>query len=832
MNKLWIICITLFLFNCAQAQTKTILLNDNWSFTNDSIKCTYAATVPGNIHTDLLSHKLIPNPYESTNENKVKWVENQDWQYNCKFIINEKDLSNNNVDLNFEGLDTYASIYINDNLLSETDNMFREWSFNIKPYIKIGSNNLKIVFKSAVKYALSKEKKLNYTLPGDEKVFTRKAQYQYGWDWGPRLVTCGIYKPVSIRLWNNTNIRSTRFFLKSINDSVANCEFITHISNSKKQSVCLNLSYSLNNTKTKYQKQYNLTLEEGENNDTLLLQIKQPKKWWPNGEGEQNLYTVSLSMPNSNSYDFKIGLRTVELVRDKDSIGESFYFKINGRSVFMKGANYIPEDNFIARTPSKKTKELLALVKNARMNMLRVWGGGNYPSTEFLNACDELGLLVWQDMMFACAMYPGDSGFIQTTREEIKQQITRMQHHACIALWCGNNEVDEGWHNWGWQKQYNYSKNDSAEIWNNYKNLFHKIIPELITTYDDKRVYHPSSPTFGWGKKQSLHFGDSHYWGVWWGMQPFEIYNEKIGRFMSEYGFQSLPNLNTLKTVCSDSDLSLNSDCIHAHQKHPTGFQTIQTYLERDYKTPTTFDKYIYISQLLQRDGMSTAIEAHRRGTPYCMGTLFWQLNDCWPVSSWSAIDYNNEPKAFYYDLKRLFNSQLISVIKHDSVCIVSLINNSAQITKGLFILQIKTYDGNILYNKTLPVIITPNTSNTIISLKQTELENIDLTKSYIHLEYQTKQETISKNYHLSKPKEMQLKKPSIKFKYDVKQSCLVVTSDTYVKDLCLFSSDSNFKPINNYIDIEAGKTVKIKMISTKTPISAVQYISLFEAQN
>lgn len=832
MNKVWTLFIFYLLINCAQAQTKIILLNDNWSFTNDSIKCTYSATVPGSIHTDLLSHKLIPDPYESTNEAKVKWVENQDWQYNCKFTISEKDLSYEFIELNFEGLDTYTSIYINDKIISETNNMFREWQFNIKPHLKVGNNSIKIIFKSAVKYALNESRKINYTLPGDEKVFTRKAQYQFGWDWGPRLVTCGIYKPVSIKLWNNATIRSTRFFLKSINDSIANCLFITHISCSKKQSASIGITYTLNNTKIKHHKQYNLTLKEGENTDTLLLQIKHPKRWWPNGEGEQNLYTVNLALSNNNPYNFKIGLRTVELIKDKDSIGESFYFKINGRPVFMKGANYIPEDNFISRTPFKKTKELLVLAKNARMNMLRVWGGGNYPSTEFLNTCDELGLLVWQDMMFACAMYPGDTSFINTTKEEIKQQITRMQHHACVALWCGNNEIDEGWHNWGWQKQYNYTKIDSTEIWNNYKNLFHKLIPELITTYDYNRAYHPSSPTFGWGRKQSLSAGDSHYWGVWWGMQPFDIYNEKIGRFMSEYGFQSLPNLSTFKTVCSDTELTLNSKCIQAHQKHPTGFQTIQTYLERDYKTPTEFNKYIYISQLLQRDGMSTAIEAHRRATPYCMGTLFWQLNDCWPVSSWSSVDYGNKPKAFFYELNRLFNPLLISVIKKDSAYTVSLINNSTHISKGKFLVQIKTYDGEILYNKTLPVTITQNTSNTIVSLNPTELKNIDFTKSYIHLEYQTKQETISKNYHLSKAKDIRLKKPVITFKYDIKQSCLLVTSNTYVKDLFLFSSDSGFKPLNNYVDIEAGETVKIKMISTKTPISVVQYISLFEAQN
>ncbi|UPT69479.1 MAG: hypothetical protein M0D53_09800 [Flavobacterium sp. JAD_PAG50586_2] len=380
-------------------------------------------------------------------------------------------------------------------------------------------------------------------MPGDEKVFTRKAQYHYGWDWGPRFVTSGIWKKVSLQFWNKAHITNVK--CNQLSAEKGELQFVTEIQSTVQGKFQLRI-----NDKTKV-----INLKKGINRIVIPYTIENPKLWWPNGLGSPHLYPFQINLLQNtvslSKKELRIGLRTIELIQEKDEMGKSFYFKVNGEPVFMKGANYIPPDSFLPRATDSVYKSIVKKAKNANMNMLRVWGGGVYADDAFYNECDENGILVWQDFMFACAMYPGNDDYVNNVKNEVIDNVNRLQNHPSIALWCGNNEIDEGWHNWGWQKQYKYSAQDSAKIWNDYQKLFHQLIPKTLDSLfsKDKNRYWPSSPSIGWGKKESLTQGDSHYWGVWWGKEPFDVYEKKVGRFMSEYGFQGMPALETLQSV-------------------------------------------------------------------------------------------------------------------------------------------------------------------------------------------------------------------------------------------------------------------------------------------
>jgi beta-mannosidase len=413
------------------------------------------ATVPGTVHTDLLNNRLMTDPFYGSNEKAVQWYCEQSWEYYTKFTCSADVLERQNAELIFEGLDTYAKVFLNDSLILVADNMFRTWKVNCKKYLRAGSNDLKILFESAVKKGTEAASRLPYTLPGDEKVFTRKAQYQYGWDWGPRLVTNGIWRSVTLTAWDDFQINNVHILQNLLTDSVVQLTFNVEVNCSTKDDYTFSIqqeSHEIRNT-------FHLT--PGKQTVELNYEIKNPKLWWPNGLGSANLYSFSCSVSSKNKVrDSRIvttGIRTIELFQQPDSIGNSFYFKVNGTPAFMKGANWIPPDNLLPRVTKEKYRFLLSKAKGANINMLRVWGGGVYEDNYFYDLCDSLGILVWQDFMFACAMYPGDSVFTQNVISEAKDNIIRLRNHPCIALWCGNNEIDEGWHNWGWQKQYKFS---------------------------------------------------------------------------------------------------------------------------------------------------------------------------------------------------------------------------------------------------------------------------------------------------------------------------------------------------------------------------------------
>jgi beta-mannosidase len=828
MNKVifkYILVFLLPLFALAQT-TERNLASEQWGFRKKSEQNWLSVTIPGTVHTDLFNNKVISDPFFGDNEKQLQWIENEDWEYETTFSLSKKEMSRQNIELQFDGLDTYAKVFLNDKLILEADNMFRTWRIDVKNQLKIGVNQLRIVFESAVKKGKEEAKKLSYTLPGDEKVFTRKAQYQYGWDWGPRFVTAGIWKGVKLNFWSSAEISNVKYVQKSLSDDLAELEFIAEIrcnANGKFQ-------LKINNQSKVIQ------LQKGKNNVAVQYQIKKPRRWWSNGLGEAYLYPFSISLSRKKAVldkkELRIGLRTIELIQEKDGFGKSFYFKVNGVPVFMKGANYIPPDSFLPRAKESVYERLVKNAVDANMNMLRVWGGGVYADDAFYSECDKNGILVWQDFMFACAMYPGDTHFIDNVKNEVIDNVNRLQNHPSIALWCGNNENDEGWKNWGWQKQYHYSQSDSTKIWNGYKNLFHEVIPQTLDSLlsKDKNRYWPSSPSIGWGKKESLLEGDSHYWGVWWGMEPFEIYKQKVGRFMSEYGFQGMPSLETFKKFANQEDLNFASEAIKSHQKHPTGYQTIQTYMERDYKIPAKFEDYIYVSQLLQAEGMKTAIEAHRRVRPYCMGSLFWQLNDCWPVTSWSGVDYYGNWKAFQYQVKRSFDPILVSINEEENQYKVYVVNDESTSKKGKLELQLIDFGGKVLWSASSAIKMEENSGKVYFFIDKKEFKDFN-TKQTVFSARLILSDLEEKKalFYFEKPKNLEMKKPNVTYKY-IDNETIEVSSDVLAKNVFLSSENTFFK--DNYFDLLPKEIKKIKMdIKGKFPNKEINVKSLFEVQ-
>ncbi|MFH0892801.1 MAG: glycoside hydrolase family 2 protein [Bacteroidota bacterium] len=687
---------------------------DNFSFCKSGTKEWYPAKVPGTVHTDLYKNNLISDPFYSNNEEQLQWIEKDDWIYKTRFYLSPEVLKRDRIELVFDGLDTYTQIKFNGKKIGTTNNMFVQWVFDVKQFAK-DSNTLEILFYSPTEYALSLFSQSKYVLPagndrGDPKtsVYTRKAPYQYGWDWGPRFVTSGIWRPAYIRSWNLARISDVYFLRGEVNADEA--VFTAQMETESLADATATITILVNG---QFATSKETEFRKGLNKEDLEFRIFKPVLWWPNGMGKQQLYTVQCVIEVANRKDTltkRIAVRDIQFINTRDMDGTSFYFKVNGIPVFMKGANHVPLNHFTTEVTDEKYRQTIKMATDVNMNMLRVWGGGIYENDIFYDLCDENGILVWQDFMFAGSLYPWDAAFMDNVKAEAEYNVRRLRNHACLALWCGNNEIEEGWNHWGWQRQYSYSPEDTAAIWNGYKLLFRKLLPDIENKLDTQSAYWPSSPQYGWGNKESYRSGDSHYWGVWWGNEPFENYKEKTGRFASEYGFQAMPELNTFLSFTGIDQLSLDSAGVKNHQKHPTGYKTILSYMKQYLAEPVNFREMIYLSQLLQAEGMRIAIESHRNSKPICMGSLFWQLSDTWPVTSWSCFDYNLKPKAFYYQLKELFAPVLLSATLMKDNMVVTINSELQRRILAKLIIKLYNFDGKLIGKDEKTIHILPNT--------------------------------------------------------------------------------------------------------------------------
>ncbi|MCX6307054.1 MAG: glycoside hydrolase family 2 protein [Bacteroidetes bacterium] len=798
----------------------TFDLDGAWKFRRAGTKDWFPARVPGTVHLDLMRNNMIPDPYLQDNESKLQWIGEVGWEYTKTFQYDEKNFAWRHIDLVMKGLDTYANVYLNDSLVLVADNMFREWYADIKQSLHVGPNTLRIQFPAVVPENKARYARLAYKLPGDEKVVCRKAAYHFGWDWGPSLVTSGIWRPVYIREWDAVNVLGVQFITKKLTDSVANLAAQFTLFSELGDSADIRLF--LDSTEILRQ---SVILNKGPNVVRGDFSVKNPKRWWPNGMGYPFLYNfgyeVYFNGILAGKGSQKIGLRTIELVQDKDTSGRSFYFKVNNVPVFVKGANYIPQDNFVPRVKDSAYRALVSDAKKANMNMLRVWGGGIYENDIFYDLCDENGIMVWQDFMFANSMYPGDKEFLDNVRDEAIQNIVRLRRHPCIALWCGNNEIDEGWKNWGWQKQYGYTPSDSASIYRTYRTIFNLILPNNVKRFDSARAYIPSSPLYGWGHAESLTEGDSHYWGVWWGKEPFLNYEKKVGRFMSEYGFQGFPDYSTIKKFTAPEDRVQGSAVMKAHQKHAVGYETIDEYLLRDYRKPKDLESYGYVSQLLQARGVVSAIEAHRRAKPYCMGTLYWQLNDCWPVVSWSSRDYYGKKKALQYAIPSAYDQILISPVIEDGHIKVYITTDDPKFNRAIMTVKVLDFAGTLYSDEGFTVDIPENSSLVYYDTLQSALlgklnpKEVMLLVTFKSLGIMGTQ--VKNTLYFVSPKDLELPVPTIEKKvtatptgYNIHLSC-----DKLVKNLYLSTSvKGEFS--DNYFDMLPGESIDVQFTTPK----------------
>lgn len=805
-------------------------LHSDWKLLNPLSNQLITAEVPGTVHTDLLSAGLIPDPFFGTNEDSVQWITEQRWVYQTNFQPHSQLLKYDQLELVFDGLDTYAHVFLNDSLLLETDNMFRQWQIDIKPWILKGENQLRIEFHPADSINRLKRKQTPFALP-EERARTRKAPYQFGWDWGPTFPTMGIWKPVKLVGWNNVKIHSYAIHQQAVDSLLADLLLDVEIESQGKRAYKLQLLHK----GRKYIDQV-IQLHEGVNQLQLPFRILNPELWWPNGMGDQHLYSFDIKiLDGSNIRDeasLVTGFRQIALITEADSFGESFYFEVNGRPVFMKGANYIPEDNFLNRTSRSQTLKLLQDAAAVNMNMIRVWGGGVYPEDYFYEIADSLGLLIWQDFMFACTMYPVDDEFMENVKVEATQQIKCIRKHPSVALWCGNNEVDEGFHNWGWQQSLGWTEADSAALWQGYLKLFEHLLPELVSKYDPNRPYWPSSPSTGWGRPESLLWGDVHYWGVWWGEEPFEMYEEKVGRFNSEYGFQAMPNMATIEAFTHPQDRYIGSAVLESHQKHPRGTRLIDDYMRRDFPVPENFEAYVYVSQLVQAYGIVKAIEAHRRAMPVSMGTLYWQLNDCWPVTSWSSIDYYGRWKALHYHLKQAYATLLISTKTRNNYLDIHLISNKMQSLQGRLEIDLITFEGDVLFAFTEPTRFPAGSASSVKTLDIHELlSGVDPARCVLRIRFAQGLHVMAEQLHyFEKPAGLALPESDLNLRTSFDETGLTLTLQTNVliKNLMLESNDLDGFFEDNFFDMQPGSQLSVRFIpSGNIPTEEIRFSSL-----
>ena len=733
-----LLLLLLFAFmGCQQAESQNVIeqsLNQGWTLTGDTLSIKMQVDVPSVVQQSLYENGLIPHPYLGTVENELLWISDHVWDYALRFDVDEGLLEKEVVELVFEGLDTYADISLNGYELISTDNQFREWKVDVKRYLKEKDNLLEVHFTGYDSVMTDLYEQVLPILP-EKYAVSRKAPYQHGWDWAPKYKNVGIWKPVKLMAWNEARLETANV--------------VTRIADTERAMLLLNLLVD-NATDGEYEvvvstdsttlSNTSFNMSKGRRQKVFPVFIENPQLWWPNEMGEQPLYDFEVVLKKGDrvldTKKIKTGIKTFEMVDEPDSIGRAFYFKVNGVPMYAKGANYVPEEMIETWINADNTLKLLRMAKDAHFNMLRVWGGGIYPSDDFFNICDSLGILVWQDFMYAGTMYPGDVTFLDNARIEAEEQIRRLASHPSLALWCGGNEISEGYYNWGWQKSLGWSEEDDQAIKEGYDQLFKGILPWAVEIYDGTRPYWPSSPSKGWGRPESLTEGDVHYWGVWWGEQPYEMYREKVGRFNSEYGYQSYPDYSTLQKIAQGKPLNKDAKVIEAHQKHPRGTRQIDDFIKRYYPNvrPKDFEEYVHLSQLSQAYGMEIAIEAHRTAKPYNMGTLYWQLNDAWPVTSWSSIDYYGNPKVFFERLKTLYAPVLLSLDRKDyGVFITSDLMRSIDGTLSVTVCDLEKHP---LFEQKVKVEMDANENRkyTVEGLGD-YLRNADLQKVYVKLQ-------------------------------------------------------------------------------------------------
>ena len=811
-------------------------LHDNWKMKKLPGGAYLPAKVPGSIYSDLLQNKQMEDPYWRDNEDKAFILLESNFEYRTEFSVSQKFLNMDKVLLRCEGLDTLTDITLNNVPVAHTDNMHRIWEFDVTNILKKDKNDLKIVFNSPIKFLAEAHKKIKVdgsqdALDGFPQL--RKAHCMFGWDWGPRLPDAGIWRDISLVGIYMASIDSVYIRQKHKKDSVEldiSAEISSVVDRPKKTAPNKKADYSwkLEITDPKGRKREfdkpKLSGIEGQR-----ITIENPQLWQPNGFGSQPLYTVRLSLlsPNGKELDCwerRIGLRTMTVRRQKDKWGESFAIEVNGVSIFAMGADYIPEDNILSRANPKRTRRLLEQCLAANFNSIRVWGGGHYPPDYFYDICDELGLVVWQDFMFCCAVYDLTDEFDKNIRAELADNIKRLRHHASLGLWCGNNEMEMFVDQMMWVSTLKQKAD--------YIKMYEYIFPQILKELDPETFYWPASPSSGgsFDVPNDPNRGDVHYWDVWHGNKPFTEYRKFFFRYLSEFGFQSFPSLKTVESYTLPEDRNVFSYVMERHQRNNAANGKILNYMYQTFLYPNNFDTLLFASQLLQAEAIKYGVEHFRRNRGRCMGAIYWQLNDCWPVASWSSIDYFFRWKALHYYAKRFFQPLMISC--HEEGILsqnpnanhqpqlkaaieksfrLSVANETNEEKKLTVKWEIRDKKAKVLKEKTIPVKVPALSS---LWLDKIEVPDIALEDEYLSYHLYDGNNIISEGTVIfSLPKFFHWEDP--KLSYKIAGDIISVKAAAYAKSVEIQNRNQDLVLSDNYFDMNAGEK-KVKILSGK----------------
>ena len=779
---------------------------------------------PCTMYSVLYDHGKIPDPFYGTNERELQYLAEKDCVFESVFSAPPALLTREHIELVFHGLDTICHIYLNGTLLGKVKNMHREYVYEVKPLLTAGGNTLRLEFKSPRRYfAQQQHKHYLYmndgdTLPGAAHL--RKAMYQSGWDWGPTLPDMGIFRGVELKGWNVDRFDGVAVRQHHENGSVsveldvttkchAGCEIYADFDGKR------------------------VLLKNGHG----IIQVDNPKLWWARGYGDQPLYDLDVELVCGGEVidrcHKQLGLRTltVSTEPDADGKGSEFCFVLNGVKIFSMGANLVPMDNLLSRITDQRWETIVRQAVDANFNTLRVWGGGYYPDSRFYELCDQYGLLVWQDFMFACTTYPHDPAFLRRVEAEAEYNIHRLRNHASLAMWCGNNEIYEGIRYWGWEEKY--SSEVYQQMQEGYDVLFRQLLPQKVKEFDPGRFYLEGSPLeANWGRPESWKVGDSHNWGTWYGQKPFESLDKEIPRFMSEYGFQAFPEMKTIRTFASPEDYELESPVMNAHQKSTIGNALIKKTMSLYYPVPEKFEDLVYVGLVLQGHGMRRGMVAHRRNRPYCMGSLPWQLNDSWPVVSWSAIDYYGNWKAMQYHTRRAFAPVLVDAIRQGDKLRFYVLSDCLQTENVTLHLALTDFQGRVMRRHRVEGMLPVNASEVFFEEDwQKAFEGCDTTASFIRMTLRGadgKKVLSDEVFYPVYPKEQRLPRAEIACRKVKKGGVVELTlkSRVLARDVFVEVPLQGARFSDNFFDLLPGETKRITVSSADgSPLEDVSVV-------
>ena len=793
-------------------------LNGQWRFRQHKTTEWLPATVPGGVHTDLLALGKIPDPFVADNEKKVQWIGESDWEYRYAFDAAPELLKEARQFLVCDGLDTLAEVSLNGKLLGKANNMYRQWKWDVSGKLKAGKNEVRILFRAPLTFIRTRQQERPLAAGGDIPggPHLRKAPCHWGWDWGPKLPTIGVWKDIRLEGYTAAKLADVHIRQSHENNKVTvSAEIMAEQWQSSKLQAVMKITAPDGKTLTVQAE----PSRREDNSSFIILQssIKNPEYWWPNGYGKQPLYQVEVTLQQGKTLldrqRFQVGLRTLELRREPDQWGESFTFIVNNVPLFAKGADWIPADSFPTRITDAHLEFLIKSAAEAHMNMLRVWGGGLYEEERFYDLCDRYGILVWQDFTFACGIYPEDDEFAENVRMEAQDNVRRLRHRASLALWCGNNEMEQGWSSWGWDKP---TEPDRQQLKAGYDRMFHHLLPEVVAAADPDRVYWPSSASSGipFADPNGMQRGDMHYWEVWHGRKPFTAYRSQFPRFMSEFGFQSLPPYKTVQAFAAPADQNMTSYVMEHHQRSGSGNGLIIGQMTDVFRVPKDFQSLVYLSMVLQAEGIRNGVEHWRRNRERVSGTLIWQLNDCWPVISWSSLDYYGRWKALHYAAKRFYAPLLLSVEDTATQMNVHVTSDLTGPWAGTLRWRLEALDGKVVMSGEQKVKAAPLADTPVVALDFSDRINDDTCRTTVFVceLWQGKKMISSSVATFASNKHLALTDPGLKV--DVSLSGETLTFDLSAVSLARFvelaleGADAVFS--DNYFDVSPNGRVRV----------------------